>query len=214
MATETAGLKRESAERIVLLFATFSRPTSGKGRGMKTGVLLISTVFFAACSGFGQESATRPAGQSAVVTIVPAQTCPVSMRARQSGATDMVRVKEGQNVDPETLTKPGQRIRLTVARPKDGRQIASATVTANGFTARDRIRRTDSSDASDTRRTLQVAFAAEDDGFAAQLVLPGFTAIQSVHLDSVTYTDGSTWKMADDQTCTVIPDFLMLVADK
>ena len=51
-------------------------------------------------------------------------------------------------------------------------------------------------------------------GVTAQLTLPGFAGVSSIALDSVTYSDGSTWKMEAKSGCRVVPDPLLLVAGR
>jgi hypothetical protein len=43
---------------------------------------------------------------------------------------------------------------------------------------------------------------------------PGLTAVVSIELMSVKYSDGSTWTPAQGKTCRVAPDPLMLVTQR
>ena len=71
------------------------------------------------------------------------------------------------------------------------------------------------SSASDINRTLDVTFTSEADGSStAELDLPAFTSVQTVRLDSITYADGSTWKVADARVCSVAPDGFMLISGR
>jgi hypothetical protein len=41
--------------------------------------------------------------------------------------------------------------------------------------------------------------------------LPGFASASRVDLDSVTYSDGTVWKLAGNEMCHVAPDPMMLI---
>ena len=152
-------------------------------------------------------------------------SCPVSMQAKQGSGSGlvMVRKNDSKSTEPTTPTKPGQRIHLILGRMPgahftDPEQIAGATVTVKGLSARDHLDLTlDSSGnaPSDLHRTMNVAFSIENDGsVTADLNLPGFTAVNSIKLDSVDLKDGSTWTLADLKACIVTPDRMMLVANQ
>jgi hypothetical protein len=58
-----------------------------------------------------------------------------------------------------------------------------------------------------------VSFAADvDDSFFSEIVLPGFVSPRLVELQSVTYADGSTWKLTGHEGCRAAPDPLVLIA--
>ena len=65
---------------------------------------------------------------------------------------------------------------------------------------------------ADTDRTEAVMRIIES--VTADLNLPGFTAVNSIKLDSVDLKDGSTWTLADLKACIVTPDRMMLVANQ
>ena len=143
-------------------------------------------------------------------------TCPVSLRALQGVGGQLVATKNGQ-----TTPQLGQRIHLLAANPPSGKKIAGATVTVEGLSARGRLRpaQGQAGGTSDIQRTMDVSFAAEDEHtMAADLRLAGFTVVNSIELDSITYSDGSIWKMtgklADHSPCRVTPDGFMLVAGR
>jgi hypothetical protein len=171
-------------------------------------------------SGFGV-AGMEPLGQkgvpshSSTVVIVPPQACPVSMTAKQAGATEMVKVQKGPDGKPEPPTKPGQRIRLFLGGLAKTGKI-TATVTVRGLSARGRIdRAADRGDSPDLRRTLNVTFTREDENtVVTELVLPGFTAVKSVKLEALEFADGSTRDLAGVNMCTVAPDPMMLVAGR
>ena len=162
----------------------------------------------------GMENSGSDSNQPLSLVIVPqAQSCPVSMQARQSGMTDLVNVKR----DPSPpLSKPGQRIELIVPRADSGIKIIGAVVTVRGLTARGRIdRAADGTGRADLRRTLDVSFVPNDDKtISAELVLPGFTAVKSIKLESLRYADGSSRDFSGEKLCNVAPDPMMLIAGR
>ena len=168
----------------------------------------------------GNSGATANVSQTSQVSstfvVVPAQACPVSLQAKQSGLTNMVKVRQGSNPQPETLSKPGQRIHLIVIGPPAGSQIVGATVSVRGLSARGHFdKASERSGSNELRRTIDVTFIAEDNkSLSAELILPGFTAVKSIKLESLQYGDGSTRDFSRQKLCTVIPDPLMLIAGR
>jgi hypothetical protein len=60
-------------------------------------------------------------------------------------------------------------------------------------------------------RNLRLRFTSKDDSSIAELWLPSFGAVHFLSLESITYADGSTWRPARGQTCTVTPSPIELV---
>ena len=124
--------------------------------------------------------------------------------------------------DEKPIEGPSQRVHLILGNPRSA-AVTGAKVKVFGLSGKNRLERTSDHSldltnregASDLTRTLYVTFAPEGDkDVATDLVLPGFTSVQSVELESITYTDGSTWTVAGQQACHVAPDPIMLVADR
>lgn len=165
-----------------------------------------------------------PNGATTNVTItIPGSSCPVAMQAKQGSGSGLVMVrKNGPDDGQSTLSsKPSQRIHLILGKMpgahfSDPQQIAAATVTARGLSARDHLEpalELSGARPSDIKRTMNVTFSTEKDGsISADVILPGFTAVNSIRLESVDLKDGSTWTLPDLKACVVTPDPLMLVA--
>jgi hypothetical protein len=153
---------------------------------------------------------------SSTFVLLPVQTCPVSLQAKQSGMTNMVKVRQGQSQQPETLPKPSQRIHLIVIGPPAGNKIVGATVSVRGLSARRHFDPASVGGGSDDlRRMMDITFTSEDNKeFSAELILPGFTAVKSIKLESLQYGDGSTRDFSSQHVCTIVPDPLMLVAGR
>jgi hypothetical protein len=133
--------------------------------------------------------------------------CPVSLRAQHLADGGIVKTGAAH---PKGL---GQWLHLTLANPKSGR-IAKASITVHGFSDKARVTQTLSSgNRSDAASTLTVHFSdATDKAAAADLWAPGMTAVETIDLTSVTYADGSVWKLSGQEDCRVAPDPLMPVA--
>lgn len=58
---------------------------------------------------------------------------------------------------------------------------------------------------------LKLHFNSADGSSVAEMWLPGFGPVRWLDLKSITYADGSTWKPAKGETCTVTPSPFMLV---
>ncbi|MGA2886819.1 MAG: hypothetical protein ABSE51_02130 [Terracidiphilus sp.] len=136
--------------------------------------------------------------------------CPVAMHARQGVNGDLLAVKKS---GPKGAAQSLHLILSNVG----SKQIISGEVTVHGLTAKGRVTKASSAedDTSDVMRTLPVTFFAGANGdVSADLWVPGLTAIHSVDLNSVTYADGSTWKLPAGSACRTIPDPNMLVSGR
>lgn len=188
------------------------------------GVLLSACALYAQDDRSAQHVATAPAQTTVVVTHpdgtwttttvnAPVEVlCPVGMDAKQGTGGGMLKV-HGKD-DPKT-TRPSQRIHLVVSDAKSAK-VTGARVRVYGLSGRNRMLNASSGlDNPDMTRTMEVSFAPESNGqAAADLVLPGFTAVTRVTLQTIKYDDGSTWTPAGHQSCSVAPDRMMLVADR
>ena len=150
----------------------------------------------------------------------PNPDCPVSMHAEQKagGATVLV-TRDGQK-----HPVPKQ-IRLTLAGAANGPQIVSASVTVRGSNGQSRMVPTGSlrlspqpmhlDGSGDSTRTLALTFFKTDEGMvAADMDLTGLAYVITIRLDSITYSDGSTWVAPGVNVCRTAPDPFMLVSSK
>jgi hypothetical protein len=146
------------------------------------------------------------------------QGCPVDMRVRQKMSGGTVAVDEN-GVKRKVFA---QRLRLILnsLRPgNSGQKAVSATVTVHGTSGTARLQPLgpvsnhvrDLSSGSMVR-TLRVGLGDwGDQGVSGDFFLPGFTSASQVDLESVTYEDGTTWKLSNNESCRVAPDPLMLI---
>jgi hypothetical protein len=157
----------------------------------------------------------RKPGQTPALTVIVGPTydfgsCPVSLRANQAAGGNSLEV---DNAKPKGIA---QGLRLLVVEPKS-KQVVSASVTVRGLADKGRMVQTLSTDSetSDASRTLEAKFAAGAGNEGSAFIwVPGLTAVQAIDLDSVTYSDGTTWKMAESSVCRIVPDPLMLVNNR
>jgi hypothetical protein len=137
--------------------------------------------------------------------------CPVSMRAQQRTSASGLTRAGGGNV-----AVPGQRIHLDVDRGPNA--VVAIHVTVRGTTARPRIYAAQSQqvrpDAVKTFTLTADGASANNVVISSDLLLRGFTSVQLVNLDSVSYADGSLWTPAAGKSCSVAPDPLMLVSSR
>ena len=138
--------------------------------------------------------------------------CPVTMDAKQGTGGGLIKVR---GKDDPKATGPSQRIHLVVSDAKTAK-VTGARVRVYGLSGRNRMLNTASGlDAPDLTRTVEATFAPDGKNqAAADLVLPGFTAVTRVVLKTIDYDDGSTWTPAGHQSCSVAPDRMMLVAGR
>ena len=146
--------------------------------------------------------------------------CPVEMQARQGSGRGLLVAKDrpGQRPgqDQTRGDQPSQRIHLILSQGTE-KPIVQARVLVRGFGAKARMEHALSSadGATNLSRTLVVRMRAEDkDSVAGELVLPGFTSVQTIELLALRYDDGSNWNALLQTPCSVKPDLLMLVADR
>jgi hypothetical protein len=165
-------------------------------------LLLASTVAIAQTAGQSQPQIT-------VVRISPLiNNCPVSLHAMHAGGGEM------RKVDGAPINGPAQMLHLDVTNP-DSKHIVAANVTVRGFADKARFMPAASTqDNSNAAKTLDVKFpAGSGKEAAADLRVPGFTAVTVIDLNSVTYSDGSSWKLASGGSCRSWIDGLMLVSN-
>ena len=150
-------------------------------------------------------NANSPPGQPLSLGV-----CPVSMHAQHLSDGNLVKTRAAH---PSGI---GQRLHLSLAS-RDLRQVAKATLTVRGFSPKARVTQTGpgTGPAFDVTRTLTVAFVAgADRSVSADFWVPGMTAVGRIDLESLEYSDGSTWKVGDALTCRVVPDLEMLITSR
>jgi hypothetical protein len=151
-------------------------------------------------------TASQEEAQKAVANAL-ANSCPISLHARHAPGGDAIEVNGTRIQDPT------QRIHLIIS-DSDSRRIVAANVTVRGFSNKARYMPTMSApDSFDAAKNLDVRFpAGTGKESSTDLAVPGLTAVTVIDLNSVTYSDGSTWKLATGNSCRSWVDGFMLVS--
>lgn len=153
----------------------------------------------------------RPALAQAIEAAPVSENCPVSLHALQGLGSGLLAVREGKPTQG-----PGQHIHLVVSDAKASR-VTGAKVLVSGLTGSHHVvpTRSPRDNKPDATRMLDLRFVPQDaNEVAAELILPGFTSVRSIAIQSIEYDDGSTWTVAAHQACLVAPDPMMLIADR
>jgi hypothetical protein len=165
------------------------------------------------CS-LGQGALPAPVRAADATRASAPSACPLDMRVRQGvGAKTMAVDRNGRQMEMFAarlilLLKDARR-----ENPAEARMLG-ATVTVHGTTAKGQILPADTrpSASGEVVKTLEVRLTAYGEPeVSGDLLLPGFTSARMVDLDSVTYDDGSTWRLSGTDSCHVAPDLLMPV---
>ena len=187
---------------------------------------LLSSVTLAAQSPGPATVSSQMQGSSSVYVVPGAGSlgCPVSMRAQHGAGGGLVMTRQSRSShDSEQVqpSGPSQQIHLILGKAEENSsadaRVAGAKVTVHGTNGKWRTVPTGlASDAtSGASKTLEVTFdVAENGQVSTDLTLPGFTSVQSIALDSLTFSDGSTWVPSQGKACRVAPDPLMLVSER
>ena len=154
----------------------------------------------------GSDNSTQPAQQSP-----PAPSlCPAVLTAQYLSGGSMIRtgIRAG-------LTHPkgiGQWLQINLMPRSDKARATGATLAVHGFSKKGRITQTDGKGGPDAVRTVSVSLAPAPNGQVAGVFwAPGLTAVSSIDLISLAYSDGGSWNAAKGQACSVTPDRLMLI---
>jgi len=130
--------------------------------------------------------------------------CPIELNANLKTAGHTVLTtptKEGQSTADE------QRLEIIVSNPKS--EIIGARLTIYGFPVGGRVEPAVAySPHSPSEISRTIAFeqvVGEGQSGSYEFVLPNFSAVDSVNLDSVTYSDGSSWRPVGRRLCRALP---------
>ncbi len=174
-------------------------------------VILLGSTALAAQTGFGvasMEGLGENQVQTTIIQVAPPPSCPISLYARQAPGADRVEINGVQ------IKGPSQVLRLMVTGP-NSRRVVAAQVTVHGFANKVRAVQTASTpDPTDAAKAFDVRFPTGPKEIATDLGIPGFSAVTVIDLNSVTYADGSTWKLAAGSTCSSRIDPIMLISGR
>lgn len=172
--------------------------------------LVVAAATLVASVGFSQAAKK----QTEPVIITPSQvSCPVGMQAQHApGLTAQVPV--GKSGSGAAHHGSGQHLQLTLNNPK-GAAISDVRIRVRGWSAKGRTvpTQTAGADYTDASRMFDLKVSIESHGTAKKDVwVHGMTAVNSIELIGVSYEDGSSWKPASLQVCSIMPDPAMLIS--
>ena len=128
--------------------------------------------------------------------------CPVELKASLQAAGKIVPIvpaKTGQN-------QPDQRrLQITLGNPKS--EVASARITVHGYPVGVRVDPAvlyfpDPAEITETIVFNRAVAAGENASLG--VAIPGFSTVTSLDLDSVTYSDGSSWRAGNLRNCRAV----------
>jgi hypothetical protein len=199
---------------FALLFAStylIAQPTS-PGQPQIEIHTVVTTVAPDGSTVWTTRTASQEEAQKATASVL-ANNCPISLHAGHAPGGDMI------EVNGKRVHNTAQRLHLSIS-DSDSKRIVAANVTVHGFSNKARYMPAMSAqDSSDAAKTLDVRFPSgqgseSDKERSAELAVPGLTAVTVIDLNSVTYSDGSTWKLASGGSCRSWVDGLMLVSSQ
>jgi hypothetical protein len=194
----------------VLLAAQTARPSQPSSTTQNTVLIQQSSPAADGSITWTTQQASPEQVQRAAADLL-ANSCPVALHARQSSAAFRREVTSA-GADPRGLA---QHLHLTAASPQ-GRQIVAANVTVRGFADKARTLATSPAhDGADSAKTMDVKFPNQPGReAAADVTVPGLSGVTTIELNSVTYADGSTWKLTGGSVCRSPIDGFMLIGNR
>ena len=113
--------------------------------------------------------------------------------------------------------EPTQHIHLVLGNTANSTRIKDIEVSVYGTSGQNRAvpTLTAKNHPWDAQKRLEIKVNIDEDQEAStDLTLRGFTSVQSITLESVTYADGSIWNAFGRQSCRIAPDPFMLVGSR
>jgi hypothetical protein len=163
-----------------------------------------------------------PACLAAPVTVTNPSACPVELSAAQHGLGQLVPV--GPNAPavpaPDGNGKhPGQSIDLSMKNTRLQR-IVAAELEVHGTSNKSRVMPAGGAvltnePTADAMRSVQLVSSVPADQTRTRTVsVRDLTSVAWVSVIELRYADGSTWHARPGAECRVVPDGVMLIADK
>lgn len=155
--------------------------------------------------------------QGKTVVVTPQVSCPVALQAQHApGLTAQIPVEKNGSVAREPSRREGQHLQLTLNNPKMS-AITAVRIRVRGWKARGRATPAQRS-GSDYANASRVMNLKVDIGPRAttktDVWVTGMTAVDSIDLIGVAYADGSSWKPARLQVCSIMPALTMLISSR
>jgi hypothetical protein len=161
-----------------------------------------------------------PACVAAPVTVSNPSACPVELSAEQHGAGTLVAV--GPNapaIPPPHASQPQQAIDLSMKNTRLER-IVAAELEVHGTSNKSRVTPaggavlTNEPSADAVRSVRLVSSVPADQTRMRTVTVNDLTSVAWISVIELRYADGSTWHARPGAECRVVPDGMMLIADK
>jgi hypothetical protein len=151
-----------------------------------------------------------------VVTAPSPGSCPVAMQAQHSpGLSAQVPVGRSGSRGAERQHGVRQHLQLALSNSKPT-AIESILITVHGWRAKGRTVPASSADLNDADALQTVDLKVNigpHETTQTDMWVSGLTAVDSIDLVGVNYSDGSSWK-ASAQACRIVPDPEMLISHR
>jgi hypothetical protein len=146
--------------------------------------------------------------------------CPVELSAEQRGIGSAVAVRSGEPAaPPRDVNQSGQSIDLSMKNTRLAR-IVAVELEVHGTSNKSRVIPTGSAvltneRESDAMRSVHLASSVPADETRTRTVsVKDLTSVAWISVIELRYADGSTWHATPGSECRVVPDGMMLIADK
>lgn len=178
--------------------------------------LLVLPLLTSSATPMSAQQSSGTAGMAGDTLTIPeahpaAESCPVSILAQHgSGGSGTFLLSSTRQ------QKVSQELHLTLSNGK-AVQVVGVRLTVLGTSTKSGMVQTNAEviGVSGKTKTMDLTLAVNPkDEAAIDLSLPGFTSVQRVDLDSVTYADGTSWQASNAGTCRFAPEGLMLISSR
>ncbi|MFL6428285.1 MAG: hypothetical protein ACJ71S_08595 [Acidobacteriaceae bacterium] len=153
------------------------------------------------------------------VTVTNASACPVELSAAQHGVGQLVAVGPNAPAVPPENKHPGQSIDLSMKNTRLQR-IVAAELEVHGTSNKSRVMPANGAVLSnqptaDAMRNVHLVSSVPADQTRMRTVsVHDLTSVAWISVIELRYADGSTWHARPGSECRVVPDGMMLIADK
>ncbi|MGC1781000.1 MAG: hypothetical protein WA708_00610 [Acidobacteriaceae bacterium] len=177
---------------------------------MKTASAVSLALFLGSMTLLAQSSGRNPTTPAVMHGTTPATNCPVGMQAQQQvgqGALDLA-ARQPKGI--------AQSLRLSLNN-STFQEIVSVRITVLGFNAKGRMAPAQMAEAksSEITKSLDLKIKVGPKSHASlNILLPDFTSVRVVNLDSIRYADGSNWKPTAVSTCHAVPNDMLLISSR
>jgi hypothetical protein len=176
--------------------------------------------FSLSCLVLSLSALSVPVCLAAPATVTNPSACPVELSAEQRGMGSMVVVRPGEREVPRPdRNHVGQSIELSMKNSRLQR-IVAAELEVHGTSNKSRVVPargavlTDEPTADAVRNVHLVSSVPADQTRTRTVSVKDLTSVAWISVIELRYADGSTWHARRGAECRVVPDGLMLIADK